>query len=110
MHLYNYAEDNSMSHSLSTLQDVLSNLLIDCIIVVEWFSNNGMKFQLMTFLPDSADDIESKLDKNTTIRSEKISKALGVIIDNRLTFSGHIRAYCLQAAQQFNSLAPGEFQ
>ena len=44
MHLYSYADDNSMSHSLSTMQNALSNLLIDCIIAVEWLSNDGMKF------------------------------------------------------------------
>ena len=85
--LYNYADDNSMSHSSSTLQTVLSNLLIDCRIAVEWFSNNGMKanpnkFQFMILSPNSADDIELKLDENTTLRSEKSVKALGVIIDN----------------------------
>ena len=44
--LYNYVDDNSMSHSSSTLQNVLSNLLIDCRecrIAVERFSDNGMK-------------------------------------------------------------------
>ena len=108
--LYNYANDNSISHSSSTLQTVLSNLLIDCKIAVEWFSNNGMKanpnkFQFMILSPNSADDIELKLDENTTLRSEKSVKALGVIIDNRLTFSDHISACCLKAARQLNALA-----
>ena len=99
-----------MSHSSSTLQTVLSNLLIDCRIAVEWFSINGMKanpnkFQLMILSPNSADDIELKLDENTTLRSEKSVKALGGITDNRLTFSDHISACCLKAARQLNALA-----
>ena len=95
--LYNYADDNSMSHSSSTLQGVLSSLLNDCKIAVEWFGNNGMKakptkFQFMVLSPNPADDIELKLDENTILRPEKTVKALGVIIDNRLTFSDHIGA------------------
>ena len=107
--LYNYADDNSMSPSSSTLQTVLSNLLIDCRIAVEWFSNNGMKansnkFRFKILSPNSADDIELKLDGNTTLRFEKPVKALGVIIDNRLTLSDHISACCLKAARQLNAL------
>ena len=44
--LYNYADDNSMFHSSLTLQTVLSNLLIDCRIAVEWLSDYGMKANL----------------------------------------------------------------
>ena len=99
-----------MSHSSSTLQTVLSNLLIDCRIAVEWFSNNGMKanpnkFQLMISSPNSADNIQLKWDENTTLRSEKSVKALGVIIENRLTVSDHISACRLKAARQLNALA-----
>ena len=32
--LYNYADDNSMSYSSTTLQNVLSNLRIDCEIAL----------------------------------------------------------------------------
>ena len=38
-----------------------------------------------------------KLDENITLKSEKSVKAPGVILDNRLTFSGHISACCLKA-------------
>ena len=108
--LYNYADDNSMSYSSSTLQDALSSLLNDCKIAVEWFGNNGMKanptkFQFMVLSPNPTDDIELKLDENTILKPEKSVKALGVIIDNRLTFSDHISACCLKAARQLNALA-----
>ena len=59
----------------------------------------------MILSPNAADDIELKLDENTTLRSEKSVKALGVIIDNRLTFNDHISAGCLKAARQLNALA-----
>ena len=109
--LYNYADDNSMSYSSSTMQGVLSSLLNDCKIAVEWFGNNGMKanptkFQFMVLSPNPTDDIELKLDENTILKPEKSVKALGVIIDNRLTFSDHISACCLKAARQLNALDP----
>ena len=99
-----------MSYSSSTLQGVLSSLLNDCKIAVEWFGNNGMKanptkFQFMVLSPNPTDDIELKLDENTILKPEKSVKALGVIIDNRLTFSDHISACCLKAARQLNALA-----
>ena len=99
-----------MSYSSSTLQGVLSSLFNDCKIAVEWFGNNGMKanptkFQFMVLSPNPTDDIELKLDENTILKREKSVKALGVIIDNRLTFSDHISACCLKAARQLNALA-----
>ena len=108
--LYNYADDNSMSYSSSTLQGVLSSLLNDCKIAVEWFGNNGMKRTLQNFIfmvlsPNPTDDFDLKLDENTILKPKKSVKALGVIIDNRLTFSDHINACCLKAARQLNALA-----
>ena len=48
--LYNHSDGNSMSHSSSTLQKVLSNLLIDCRIAVDLFSNHGMKANHIGYL------------------------------------------------------------
>ena len=59
----------------------------------------------MVLSPNPIDDIELKLDENAILRSEKSVKALGVIIDNHLTFSDHIGACCLKAARQLNALA-----
>ena len=71
--LYNYANENWMSHSSSTLQGVLSSLLNDCKIAVEWFGNNGMKanpakFQFMVLSPNRTEDIDLKLNENTILR------------------------------------------
>ena len=108
--LYNYADDNSMSYSSTTLQNVLSNLRIDCKIAIDWFEENGMKanpnkFQFMILSPNATDDIELKLDRNTILSSERSIKALGVTIDYRLTFNDHISACCLKAARQLNAVA-----
>ena len=59
----------------------------------------------MVLSPNPTDDIELKLDENTIPRPEKSVNALGVIINNRLTFSDHISACCLKTARQLNALA-----
>ena len=48
--IYNYADDNSMSHSSSTLQGVLSSLLYDCKTAGGWVGNNGMNANPAKFL------------------------------------------------------------
>ena len=88
--LYNNADENSMSYSLTTLQNVLSNLRFDCNIAIDWLDENGMKanpnkFQFMFLSPNASDDIELKFDRNTNLNSERSVKALGVTIDYRLT-------------------------
>ena len=72
--LYNYANDNSMSYSSTTLQNVLSNLRIDCKIAIDWFEENGMKanpnkFQFTILSLNATDDIELILDSNTILSS-----------------------------------------
>ena len=72
--LYNYADDNSMSYSSTTLQNVLSNLRIDCKIAIDWFEENGMKanpnkFQFTILSLNATYDIELKLDSNTILSS-----------------------------------------
>ena len=91
--LYNYADDNSMSYSSSTLQGVLSSLLNDCKIAVEWFGDNGMKanptkFQFMVLLPNPTDDIELKLDENTILKPEKSVKAQGAVSIRKTVLPG----------------------
>ena len=41
--LYSYADDNTMSNDLTTLQNVSSNLRFDCKIATDLFDENGMK-------------------------------------------------------------------
>ena len=96
---------NCTYRKIITYQTPQSNLPNDCKIAVEWFGNNGMKanptkFQIMVLSPNPNDDIELKLDENTILKPEKSVKALGVIIDNRLTFSDHISAIVLGDKQR----------
>ena len=108
--LYNYADDNSLSFDVSSFQTHLGNLQEDCITAIKWFGHNGMKanpkkFQLMILSPNQHEVTHLKLYYDVFINSESSMKVLGVIIDNRLTFTEHISRCCKNAARQLNALS-----
>ena len=99
--LYNYADDNSLSHSAPSVDEILSR---------RWFKQNGIEanfdiFQFLISWPCPTENIELKISDNVTITSEPCVKTLGMIIDNRLTFTDHINACCTKAARQVNALS-----
>ena len=51
--LYNYADDNSLSCTANTIEEVISSLESDGKNVIKWFTDNGMqaKFQFMILFP-----------------------------------------------------------
>ena len=108
-HLYNYADDNSLSFSSPCLPDVLHNLKKDSEIAMQWFADNGMKanpnkFQFMLLSSKQHDVTHLKLCNDIIIPSEKCVKVLGVTIDNRLSFTEHVSLCCRKAARQLNAL------
>ena len=107
--LYNYADDNSMSKASRCIEEVLSCLRHDGDIAIKWFSENGMqanpgKFQFMVMSPAPTPTQSLILSSNTVISSEKEVKILGVVVDDRLSFSKHVSACCSKAARQLNAL------
>ena len=108
--LYNYADDNSLSTGALSLNDVISDLRHDGNICIEWFHNNGMqanadKFQFMLVSKQKLGTQKICLADNTYIESVKQVKALGVTIDDKLTFTEHVSGMCRKAAKQLNALA-----
>ena len=108
--LYNYADDNSISKSAPTIDELVIDLKHDSKIAVDWFHDNGMqanpsKFQFMIASSKNHESITISIDENTSITSESNVKALGVIIDSKLNFSDHVSAVCKKAARQLNALA-----
>ena len=110
--LYNYAEDNSLSISTPTADEVLSNLKHDCEISLRWYKQNGMeanpnKFQYLISSPYAVDNMELKLeiDENITLAPEPFVKLLGMYIDNRLTFTDRVSSCCNKAARQLNAVS-----
>ena len=108
--LYNYADDNFLSHVSKSSTEVLDALTLDGKISIKWFNENGMqanpdKFQFLAISSKTENDFQLSLSPDTVIKSEEHVNALGVIIDNKLNFTEHISAVCKKAARQLNALA-----
>ena len=108
--LYNFADDNSLSNTATTLNEIKCNLQHDSKICISWFDQNGMeanpsKFQLMVISSRPTGDIQLDINDSVSITSESSVKALGVFIDNRLTFNEHIKQSSMKAARQLNALS-----
>ena len=108
--LYNYADDNSVSHSSHDIELVVSNLKKDSQNAIQWFEENGMqanpeKFQYMLLSKQDVAAASIKLSDDIEIESELSVKLLGIMIDSKLNFSEHISAICKKAGRQLNAMA-----
>ena len=107
--LYNYADDDFLSHISSNPTEAMESLVHDGNISINWFKSNGMlanpdKFQFLALSSNTVPNFDLVLN-GITLTSESHVKALGVVIDNKLNFSEHIRVICKKAARQLNALA-----
>ena len=108
--LYNFADDNSLLNVAPSVTELISNLQRDSKLCIKWFSDNGMaanpsKFQFLICSTTDIQDVELRINENVIIKSEPFVKALGVYIDNRLTFNEHVKQCCTKGARQLNALA-----
>ena len=107
--LYNYADDNSVSVNGKELSMVSRLLQSEAEVTVRWFSDNAMeadpgKFQGILFKGN-----KHATDFNVSIGGKDIEfcksmSALGICIDENLTFYIHIDNICLKASRQINAL------
>jgi len=107
-HIFNYADDNTLSFSHSDPFVVKTNLERACAVAIEWFKSNYMKanadkFQFMMFQQNS--DILSLSPNGNEIIASKEIKLLGLTIDKNLNFDVHINKVCLQSSRQINAMS-----
>ena len=108
--LFNYADDNSLSATANSVNEVKQILTDESEVAIDWFRFNMMeaipgKFQVM-LLTKSKTDIDFTINVNGNIlKGEKHVKLLGVIIDNHMDFNFHVDQLCVKAARQLNALA-----
>ena len=92
--LSNYADDNTLYISGYNLNKVKEVLLNDLNKVTEWLFENYIVLSAgkchFMYLGKNIEH-ETFTFKDTIMNNSKEEKLLGVIIDNRLTFSSHIR-------------------
>ena len=109
-HIYNYDDDNCISYSSDTIDDIRKFLTKDIIVFMNWFKQNSLKvnpvnFQTMLISSHGCDVDGLMINvQNTTISSTKRMKVLGVQIDNKLNFTEHISDVCIKAGRQLNIL------
>ena len=109
-HIYNYADDNCISYSSDTIDDIRKFLTKDIIVFMNWFKQNSSKANPVNFqtmlIPSHGCDVDGLMInvQNTTISSTERMKVLGVKIDNKLNFTEHISDVCIKAGRQLNIL------
>jgi hypothetical protein len=107
--LYNYADDNTLSHPGPDLNGLVKSLEKKSAILIDWFANNNMKanpdkFQAIAIGKKSKNgDIKFNLDGNEILCEIEV-KLLGVTIDCQLKFNTHISEICRKASRQLNVL------
>ena len=107
--LYNYADDNTVSCSDHSLENVIYKLIKDSLLLIKCFLNNKMKanpekFQAIAVGEQTRnEDITFNLENNV-IKCEENVKLLGVTLDFQLNFNTHVSNICKKASKQLNVL------
>ena len=105
--LYNYADDNTVSCLDNSLENVISKLSEDSVLLIRWFLNNKMKANSEKVhaisVGEKIEDITFHL-VNNVIKCEENIKLLGVTIDFQLNFNVHVSNICKRASKQLNVL------
>ena len=108
--LHNFADDNTISCTENSLEELTKSLTTESEKAVKWFKENMMivnpdKFQAIII------DRKNQCNNPTTINingieinSENSVKLLGLEIDSKLNFDKHITQLCKKSACQLNAL------
>ena len=107
--LYNYADDNTVSHTNTDLKRLIDELVEDSTRLIQWFADSQMKanpgkFQAIAVGKHAhSENICFNLGDNI-VKLEDSVKLLGVTIDFKLDFDEHISNVCKKASRQLNVL------
>ena len=110
INIYNYADDNCISFAGSSIDIIAHTLNKEMVSLMEWFRKNSLaanpaKFQTMLVKSNNIKDAELNVTvDNVSLPSSDAMKVLGIDIDDRLTFDGHVSNMCIKAGRQLNAL------
>ena len=101
--LFNYADDNSVSVNHEELNVVSRLLQAEAEVTVQWFSENAMQTNPAKFQDILLKGNKDGSDFKVSIRGQDINffksvTALGICIDENLTFDNHVNNVCLRLA------------
>ena len=107
--LCNFADDNTISITADSTDDLIKLIKTNTNICIDWFKDNEMtanpsKFQAITIGAKNSELDKFNIDTGFDIQIEKNVTLLGIDIDKNLKFDSHINKICKKAAKQLNSL------
>ena len=103
----NYADDTTPYSIDTTLDALLDSLQSDINTLTKWFHDNYLKLnadKCHLLVANHNKDVRINV-QNEVIECENSVKLLGVTIDNKLNFNGHISNLCKKANQKLHALA-----
>ena len=106
--LGNYADDNNLSITGTNIENIKKLLLADFKTVIEWFSDNYMiinpdKCKYMCMGKNSDDNDTLSLNE-FNLKNSDYEIILGITIEQKLTFTKHIKNLCKKAGQKLCAL------
>ena len=107
--LFNYVDDNSGSVNHMELHDVSRLLQAEAEVTVKWFSENAMQANPAKLQGILLKGNKHASDFKVSIRGQYIDfsesiTALGICIDENLTFVIHVNNICLKASRNISAL------
>ena len=107
-YLSNYADDNTSYAFGYNLEEINNTLRFDFDLASKWFEENYMvlnadKCHFMCYGKDTEN--ETFIFSNFIFNNSNEEKILGITIDNKLTFKGHIKILCRKVAQKMGALS-----
>ena len=110
INIHNYADDNCISFEGRCIDIITDTLHKESVFLMEWFLKNSLaanpaKLQTMFLKSNSIKDIQLNVTvENISLPSSDTMKILGIDIDDRLTFDGHISNMCIKTGRELNTL------
>ena len=98
--LYNFADDNTITAAVETIQDLVQTLKGKTETALCWMDNNDMIANPEKFKAIVPSKRKQNLDKvafvlrDQTISATENDDLLGITIDNKLSFEKHISKLC----------------
>ena len=106
--LGNYADDNNLSITGTNIENIKKLLLADFKTVIEWFSDNYMiinpdKCKYMC-MGKNSEGIDTLSSNEFNLKNSDYEIILGITIEQKLTFTKHIKSLCKKVGQKLCAL------
>ena len=109
--IYNYTDDSCISYAHDNVDCIKSVLSHEINSLMAWYKLNSLeanpnKFQSMLISSNAQkyNDLQIEVNDNVNVTATSAMKILGIHIDSKLKFNGHIAFLCTEAGRQLNVL------